>query len=62
MVIKSISAYKIDSPLSKPYAITYKTIDAVEIVIFKVVTSNGFCGFGAAAPLLEVTGKSLLIV
>lgn len=57
MKIKSISAYKVDIPLSKPYTIAYKSIDAVKIVVFKVVTNNGTCGFGAAAPSPEVTGE-----
>ncbi|MBS1935141.1 MAG: dipeptide epimerase [Bacteroidetes bacterium] len=57
MKIKSISAYKKNLALQKPYTIARETITDVENVFFEVELENGIKGIGAANPAPEVVGE-----
>lgn len=50
MRIKEVNIRKENLELSKPYSISYKTVDSVENVIVELVADNGMVGLGAANP------------
>ncbi|HLK28202.1 MAG TPA: dipeptide epimerase [Puia sp.] len=58
MKIKSISVYKKNLALQKPYTIARETITNVENVFFEVILDNGITGIGAANPAPEVVGET----
>jgi L-alanine-DL-glutamate epimerase-like enolase superfamily enzyme len=58
MKITGIRAWREDVPLSKPYEISYRRIDAVELFFLKLSTDTGLEGYGSASPGEHVTGES----
>ncbi len=47
-------------PLTRPYAIAYKSLDSVEIISVRLLTDAGTEGLGAASPAPAVTGETLV--
>jgi L-alanine-DL-glutamate epimerase-like enolase superfamily enzyme len=45
-------------PLSRPYTIAFRRIDAVELVSVRIRTEDGTIGYGAASPEPHVTGET----
>jgi L-alanine-DL-glutamate epimerase-like enolase superfamily enzyme len=45
--------------LTRPYAIAYESIDAVDNIFVRIEAENGEFGMGVAAPAEEVTGESV---
>ncbi|MFO7849804.1 MAG: dipeptide epimerase [Spirochaetia bacterium] len=58
MKIRELKAEKVDFELSRPYSISYFSVDTVENVIVKILTEAGETGFGCAAPMELVTGET----
>jgi len=61
MKIVSIAARAEQFPLTRPYAIAYKTLDAVTNVIVEIRTDDGRVGLGAASPSSFVTAETVEI-
>lgn len=59
MKIKSISVRKENLELTRPYTISYKTVDSVENVIVEIQTDTGHVGWGAANPSKQVVGETV---
>ena len=59
MKIKQISVWKENLELTRPYAIAYERIDAVENLFVSVEAENGMVGLGSASPGPEVTGETV---
>jgi L-Ala-D/L-Glu epimerase len=57
MTIKSITVYKKNLALTRPYTIATNTISDVESVFVDIALSNGIIGLGAANPAKEVVGE-----
>jgi L-alanine-DL-glutamate epimerase-like enolase superfamily enzyme len=57
--IKSIEVSKVDLKLTRPYTISFKSVDHVENAILKITLDNGLVGRGAANPSQQVVGESL---
>jgi len=60
--IKRMEAWPVAMRLAEPYTIAYETIDSTTNVYLKMETDSGLCGFGCAAPDLEVTGETATTV
>ncbi|MFZ5516214.1 MAG: mandelate racemase/muconate lactonizing enzyme family protein [Candidatus Zhuqueibacterota bacterium] len=58
MKIQRVEAWPVAMRLAEPYTIAYETIDSTVNVFLKIETDTGLCGFGCAAPDLEVTGET----
>lgn len=61
MKIVSIASRTEQFPLTRPYAISYKSLDAVTNVIVELRTEGGRVGLGAASPSPFVTGETVEI-
>ncbi|HRJ17070.1 MAG TPA: dipeptide epimerase, partial [Saprospiraceae bacterium] len=59
MKIRSVSTWKENLDLSKPYTIAYKTIDHVENLFVVVELENGIIGVGSGSPAEFVTGENI---
>ena len=59
MNIKSIKTWSENLELTKPYSITYETINSVENVFVELELDNGIKGFGSGSPAEFVTGESI---
>jgi L-Ala-D/L-Glu epimerase len=46
-------------PLTRPYTIAYKSVDAVRLISLRLRTDDGREGFGSASPASAVTGETL---
>lgn len=58
MKITDIEYFRLDMPLAIPYTIAYETVSKTSNIILKLSTDKGICGWGCAAPDLEVTGET----
>lgn len=58
MRILSVHARVEPLPLTRPYAIAYKSLDAVRNVIVEIAAEGGLVGLGAASPAPYVTGET----
>lgn len=58
MKIKAIDYWKQDMGNTRPYTISYKTVDEVEVVFFEISLENGITGIGSANPSPYVVGES----
>jgi len=58
MRILSVHARVEQLPLTRPYAIAYKSLDAVRNVIVEIAAEGGLVGLGAASPAPYVTGET----
>lgn len=58
MRIDSLEAEVHALPLSRPYTIAFRRIEAVELVVVRIRTEDGTLGFGAASPEPHVTGET----
>ncbi len=45
-------------PLTEPYTIASATISVVDLGFVEIISDQGLCGVGSAAPAVEVTGES----
>lgn len=59
MKIKSIDFYTVNLRLTRPYTISYKTVDKVENVIVILKLENGMTGIGTANPSKQVVGDDV---
>ncbi len=59
MSIKEILVTKENLKLTRPYAISYKTVDAVENCIVEIRTESGLTGLGACNPSKQVVGETV---
>lgn len=59
MRIKTITIWKEDLALTRPYTIAYETIRSVENLFVSLETEDGITGIGAASPSEEVTGENI---
>ena len=50
MKIKSVKIWSEDLKLSRPYTISYETIDSVENVFVHIQLEDGTWGIGAGSP------------
>lgn len=55
--IKSVSYWKEDMALSRPYAVTYVMHHSVQNLFIKIEADNGLYGLGAGSPSKHVTGE-----
>jgi L-alanine-DL-glutamate epimerase-like enolase superfamily enzyme len=53
-----VEAWPVEMRLSEPYTIAYETVDRTVNVFMRIEATNGLCGYGCAAPDLEVTGET----
>ena len=60
MKIKSVKIWSEDLELSRPYTISYETIDSVENVFVHIQLEDGTWGIGAGSPAEFVTGENIL--
>jgi L-alanine-DL-glutamate epimerase-like enolase superfamily enzyme len=60
MKIKSISSYKKDLQLTKPYKVAYQTFNKAENAFLEIELGNGMVGIGAAAEGEFVIGETML--
>jgi len=58
MKITNVDIWPVDMRLAEPYTIAYETIDHVTNIFCNIQTSEGFIGYGCAAPDLQVTGET----
>jgi L-alanine-DL-glutamate epimerase-like enolase superfamily enzyme len=58
MTITGIETWSVDMGLSESYTIAYETISTATNVFLRLETDRGVCGFGCAAPDLQVTGET----
>ena len=47
-----------DLRLREPFSISFMTFNSVQNIFVRLALENGICGFGAAAPVEEITGDS----
>ena len=59
MKIIDLKFEKIKIKLKKPFVVALGTIDYSEMVIVKIITDEGYYGFGEGAPFSPVTGETL---
>lgn len=59
MKIKSIVARGADLGLTRPYTITYKTVDSVTVSVVEIELENGQVGIGSSNPSKYVVGESV---
>ena len=59
MKIVSIHVRKEDLQLTRPYTISFKTVDTVDNGIIEIVTDNGLKGYGSFNPSFFVVGERL---
>ncbi len=59
MSIKEIIVTKENLKLTRPYAISYKTVDTVENCIVEIITEGGLSGLGASNPSKQVVGETV---
>ena len=60
MKIKSVKIWSEDLELSRPYTISYETIDSVENVFVHIQLEDGTWGIGAGSPAEFVTGEDIV--
>ena len=60
MKIKSVKIWSEDLKLTRPYTISYETIDSVENVFVHIQLEDGTWGIGAGSPAEFVTGENIL--
>lgn len=60
--ITKIETHLIKFKLSTPSAVAYATLDEAENIVLRIDTSDGFIGWGIAAPDIEVTGEKIIDV
>ncbi len=58
MKIVSLEYYRHEMKLTVPYTIAYETVDKTVNIFLKICTDKGLCGYGCAAPDLQVTGET----
>jgi L-alanine-DL-glutamate epimerase-like enolase superfamily enzyme len=56
--ITACEAWREAVPLTRPYEISYRRIDAVELHFLRLETDEGHVGLGSASPAESVTGES----
>ena len=56
--ITSISTWVEDFALTRPYTITFRSIDDVQMGFVEISTDNGLSGIGCASPEAMVTGET----
>lgn len=59
MKITSVTYWKEDMKLTRPYAVTYVMHDSVENIFVRIDASNGHYGVGAGSPSKHVTGEEI---
>lgn len=58
MKIINTEAWIVRMKLREPYTIAYETITTADNVFLRIETGKGICGFGCAAPDLQITGET----
>lgn len=58
MKITSVASRVEDIRLTRPYTITFRSIDDVQMSFVEIATDDGFTGIGCASPEALVTGES----
>ena len=58
MKIRSVATRVEAFALTRPYTITFRSVDSAENVIVRIETDNGLFGLGAASPEPHVTGET----
>jgi o-succinylbenzoate synthase len=58
MKIADIKIGRISIPLKKPFKTALRTVERIEDVVVKMVTDNGYIGYGEAAPTAVITGDT----
>lgn len=59
MKIRSVTTWTENLELTRPYRISYETIDSVENVFVKIQLENGIYGIGSGCPAEFVTGENI---
>ena len=60
MKIKKIKFWSENLKLTRPYKISYETIDSVENIFVHIELENGIWGIGSGSPAEFVTGENIL--
>lgn len=58
MKITGLQCFSKRMKLREPYSISYESVDTCENLFLRISTSEGFTGWGCAAPDLPVTGET----
>jgi len=56
--ISGVESWRVDLELSEPYEIAYGSFSVAPNVFLRIVTADGVCGLGCAAPDPQVTGET----
>lgn len=59
MRITDVRIEKFTAPLKQPFRVAYGTMETADSWLIKVMTDEGLCGLGSAAPLPFVTGETM---
>lgn len=58
MKIKDILVSEMNVPLITPFKTALRTVDKINDVVIKVISDDGLCGYGEAAPTAVITGDT----
>ncbi len=59
MIIRDVILYEQNIPLKTPFTTALRRVDSLNSLVIKLITDNGVCGYGAAAPTAMVTGETM---
>ncbi|UCG32498.1 MAG: dipeptide epimerase [Phycisphaerales bacterium] len=58
MRITGVECWPVTMRLAEPYTIAYETVESTTNVFVRIVTDEGICGYGCAAPDQPITGET----
>ncbi len=58
-IVKKVKSWRENLELTRPYTISYQTIDSVENIFVYLETEDGLYGIGSGSPASFITGESM---
>ncbi len=58
LTIRQVELYKLSIPLKEPFITSLGSDDNAENVLVKIITEEGFIGFGECSPYMPINGES----